>query len=71
MSESLSAAWTRVDVMRTRSVEETAVNCMILGYYRKGRKAIGYVGKWLSVRVTENVEGESKAVLVSLCSPTK
>ena len=48
MSESLSVAWTRVDVMR-RNVEETAVNCMIWEYYRKDRKAIGYVSEWLSV----------------------
>jgi len=49
MSESLSVAWTRVDVMRKRSVEETVMNCIISEYYRKDRKAIAYASEWLSV----------------------
>jgi hypothetical protein len=58
MSESLSVAWTRVDVIRRRSVEETVVNCIILEYYRKDRKAIGYVSEWLSVSLPKMVEGD-------------
>jgi len=59
MSESLRVAWTRVDVMRRRNVEETVVNCIISEYYRKDRKAIAYASEWLSV------------FKISLRSPTK
>jgi hypothetical protein len=51
MSESLSVAWTRVDVVRRRSVEETVGNCIILEYYRCIRQ------RMVVRKFTENVEG--------------
>ena len=58
MSESLSVAWTRVDVMRRRSVEETVVNCIISEYYRKDRKSNCIRQRMVVGKVTENVEGD-------------